>query len=59
MTPAGSRYEIRVDGVVRSLRDVRETAIGAARFLQQRNPGAKVTVTDKRDGADVPFERGH
>jgi hypothetical protein len=29
-----AQFEIKVDGVVRSHRDVRETAIEAARFLQ-------------------------
>ncbi len=57
MTNEGAHFEIKVDGVVRSHRDVRETAIEAARFLQSRQPGAKITVTDLRDGANVPFER--
>ncbi len=48
-------FEIRVDGVVRTHRDVRDTAIEAARFLQQRNPGAKIVVTDLRDGSVVAF----
>ncbi len=55
MTAPGAMYEIRVDGLVRSHRDVRETAIEAARFLQQRNPGSKIVVTDLRDGSNVPF----
>ncbi len=58
MTTPGAMFEIKVDGVVRSYRDVRDTAIEAARFLQQRNPNAKITVTDLRDGASVTFERG-
>jgi hypothetical protein len=52
---SGGQFEIKVDGVVRTHRDVRETAIEAARFLQQRNPGAKIVVTDLRDGSGVPF----
>ncbi len=55
MTNEGAHFEIKVDGVVRSHRDVRETAIEAARFLQSRQPGAKITVTDLRDGSAVPF----
>ncbi len=55
MTAKGAHYEIKVDGVVRTHRDGRETAIEAARFLQQRNPNAKITVTDLRDGSAVPF----
>ena len=47
----------RSDGVVRSHRDFRETAIEAARFLQQRNPGAKIAITDLRDGSVVPHGR--
>jgi hypothetical protein len=50
-------YEIRVEGVPRSYRDQREAAIEGARFLQQRNPGARITVTDLRDGSTVPFAR--
>jgi hypothetical protein len=42
---------------VRTHRDERETAIEAARFLQQRNPGAKIVITDMRDGSVAPFER--
>jgi len=56
MTPAGAQFEIRVDGAVRTHRDFRETAVEAARFLQQGNPGAKILVTDLRDGSSVPFD---
>jgi hypothetical protein len=38
-----------VDSLVRSHRGYRDTAIEAARFLQQRQPGAKILVTDLRD----------
>jgi hypothetical protein len=34
MTATGARFEIKVDDVPRTHRDVRETAIEAARFLQ-------------------------
>ncbi len=57
MTTPGAHFEIKVDGVVRTHRDVRETAIEAPRFLQERQPGSKVVVTDLRDGSVVPFER--
>jgi hypothetical protein len=50
-------YAIRIDGVVHTLRVFRDTAIKAARLLQQRHPGAKVTITDLRDGSDVPFDQ--
>ena len=53
----GRQFEIKVDGVVRSHRDFRESAIEAARFLQQRIPGAKIAITDLRDGSVVSFDR--
>ncbi len=49
----GTQFEIKVDGIVRSHRDVRDTAIEAARFLQQRNPNAKIVITDLRDGSVI------
>jgi hypothetical protein len=52
---SGGQFEIKVDGVVRSHRDFRETAIEAARFFQQRLPASKVVITDLRDGSVVPF----
>jgi predicted Rdx family selenoprotein len=54
---SGGQFEIKVDGVVRSYRDFRETAIEAARFLQQRNPGARIVITDLRDGSVIAHER--
>lgn len=54
--PNGAHFEIKGDGTVRTHRDVRESAIEAARFLQQRSPGAKIEVTDLRDGARVPWQ---
>ncbi len=57
MTNPGAPFEIKVDGATRSYRDVRETAIEAARFLQQRNPNAKISITDLRNGSAVPFDR--
>jgi len=53
----GARFEIKIDGVVRTHRDVRETAVEAARFLQQHNPGVSIVVTDLRDGSALPFDR--
>jgi hypothetical protein len=38
MTAPGALFEIKVDGVVRSCRDLRETAIEAAHCLQQWRP---------------------
>jgi hypothetical protein len=55
--PKGAQFEIKVDGVARSYRDLREATIDAARFLEQRNPGATVLVTNLRDGSVVSHER--
>jgi len=54
---SGAQFEIKVDGIVRTHRDFRETAIEAARNLKQRNPAAAIVITDLRDGANVPFDR--
>jgi hypothetical protein len=54
---SGAHFEIKVDGVVRTHRDERDTAIEAARYLQQRQSGAKIVVTDLRDGSVVSFDR--
>jgi hypothetical protein len=53
----GAHFEIKVDGMVRTHHDLRETAIDTARFLQQRNPGATIVITDLRDGSEVPHDR--
>jgi hypothetical protein len=50
-------FEIRIDGVVRTHRLQRNTAIEAAHYLQQRNPAAEIVITDLRDGSTVPFDR--
>ena len=55
--PRGAHFEIAVDGIVRTHRDVRETAVEAARILQQRNPSASIVITDLRNGAIVPHGR--
>ncbi len=36
-------------------RDVRDTAVEAARFLQQRLPGANIVIADVRDGSQIQF----
>jgi len=56
-TLSGAQFEIKVDGVVRAYRDFRETAIEAARFLQQRLPASKITITDVRDGSVIAHNR--
>jgi hypothetical protein len=54
---SGAQFEIKVDGVSRTYRDFRETAIEAARLLQQRLPASRITITDVRDGSVVAFDR--
>jgi hypothetical protein len=51
-----AQFEIKVGGVTRTHCGFRETAIEAARFLQARNPSAKIVVADLRDGSIVPFD---
>jgi hypothetical protein len=43
---SGARYEISIDGVVRTHRDLREIAVEAATFLKLRNPPSRVVVRD-------------
>jgi len=50
--PPGARFEIRVGGVARTMRDRREIAIMAARELERRD--SDVVVIDLRDGSVVP-----
>ena len=57
MVTSGAHFEIKVDGIVRTHRDLRETAIEAARNLQRTTPGAKIAVTHLRDGTVIPHER--
>jgi hypothetical protein len=54
--PRGAHFEIRVDGIVRTHRDERDSATDAARFLKQRNPGVKIEVIDLRNGSAVPWQ---
>ncbi len=57
--PAGAQFEIKVNGLVRTHRDLRDTAIEAARFLAQRNLGALIAaVTDLRDGSATSGSTG-
>ena len=46
---AGAHFEISVNGVPRTYRDVRETAIEAALFHKDRAPTDEVKVRDLRD----------
>jgi hypothetical protein len=42
----GARFEIAIDGTVRTYRDLRELAIEAATRLKTKNPNAELTVRD-------------
>jgi hypothetical protein len=55
--PKGANFEIKVGGIVRTHRDVRENAIEGARELAKRNPGALIEVTDLRDGSVVKWTK--
>jgi hypothetical protein len=55
--PRGAHFEISVDGTPRTHRDERDTAIEAARFLQQRNPGAKIAITGLQDGSAIEWSK--
>lgn len=55
--PSRARFDVDVDSVVRTYHHDRDTAFEAARFLQVRNPGAKITVTDLRDGSPILIAR--
>jgi hypothetical protein len=52
-----AHFEIEVDGVVCTHRDVRDTAIETARYLQWRPPGVTIAITDLRDDSPVRLDR--
>ena len=43
---SGARYEISIDGVVRTHRDIRDVAVETATFLKSKNPQSRVVVFD-------------
>jgi hypothetical protein len=47
---AGARYEISVDGIMRTHRDLREIAVEAANYLKARNPHSKIVIRDLATG---------
>jgi hypothetical protein len=49
LNSTGAFFEIRVDGIPRSYRDVKETALEAGRFLKSRQPASDIFVVDMRD----------
>jgi hypothetical protein len=52
---AKPEFEISVDGTPRTIRDVKEVAIEAARLLAQS--ARKVTITDLRGGSLVDWDK--
>jgi hypothetical protein len=53
--PRGEMFEIQVNGVSRTMRDVRSAAIAAALALAARERGATVKIVDQRDNSEVVF----
>jgi hypothetical protein len=51
-----AKYEILVDGKPRSMRDAKETAIEAGRFLKHKQPQSEISVRDVRDGSVVVID---
>jgi hypothetical protein len=52
----GARYEIIVDGIVRTYRDAPDIALEAANVLKACNPHAKVIVRDLSTGQTLEFD---
>jgi hypothetical protein len=55
--PTGANWEIIVDGVSRSYRHDRETAIGSAQYLKSKHPTVDVAVRDLTTGGTTVIER--
>jgi hypothetical protein len=51
--PIGALFEISIDGVPRSYRDLRESAIEGGRFLKRKYPNSEVAVRDLRTNERV------
>jgi len=47
----GACFEIIVDGKPRSMRDLKEIAIEAGKYLKQGNPKSEISVRDIRDNS--------
>jgi hypothetical protein len=52
MTEHG-RYDIVVDGTVRTHRDTREAALEAANVLKAINPSSQIVIRDLRTGKEI------
>jgi len=51
----GEMFEILVNGVSRTMRDVRSVAIGSAQLIAERERGATINIVDLRDGCEVKW----
>ena len=51
-TPA-AQFEISIDGVPRTYRDQKDTALLAARILKSRNPNSVARLKDLESGAAI------
>ena len=56
MKAEGAKFEISVDGKVRSNRDVREIAFEAAEYLKVTNPNVRVVVRDLRTNVSTEIK---
>jgi hypothetical protein len=47
---SGARYEIAIDGTIRTYRDSEELAREAATYLKKLNPNSEITLRDLQTG---------
>jgi hypothetical protein len=52
----GACFEIIVDGKPRSMRDRKEAAIEAGKYLKQKQPQSEVSVRDIRDNSSTMID---
>ena len=49
----GARFEISIDGVLRTYRDRKDLALLAAQILKSRNPNSAVKMKDLKTGEEI------
>ena len=54
----GACFEIIVDGKPRSMRDLKEAAIEAGKYLKQKQPQSEISVRDVRDNSVTVIDGG-
>ena len=54
----GACFEIIVDGKPRSMRDLKEAAIEAGKYLKQKQPQSEISVRDIRDNSVTVIDGG-